>query len=429
MIHKLIMDVEKRNQATQDFYLGGLGLLVKKRRMYLNMTQETLAKGICSNTYLSKFENNAAPINNEFIGLIMEKIELGYDSVILPDEMIEIFEKALDYYIRDDKNQFEIMMHSVKQVEFAILVDIARLGYYVTLGNQNEANELSENLYHFLTSMDSKALNAFMIFSAASKILNHRYDEALKILELFKKLDSHNADLVGIIAYQKFICYGNLGLINQSRINAEEARSIFVKSKNYRRLALIDLYQIEFSYYESETIINYNNISFLELLNQDEKDRFYLLLALGKENSFENLMKISKNSKYYVESLFLNCWLRLNEKNSSDFLNYKDELYQICLNPQHSRVNYHHWIVLMELGAYHDLRSFLLTHILPLAYQYQSVFLLKKITKEIASFSFTNKRYKDALYEIINIESDIAKLQNIKKPIGMLNPQSAYDIE
>jgi len=429
MLHKLKMEIERRNQAVQDFYLGGLGLLVKKHRLNLNMTQETLAKGICSNTYLSKFENNAAPINNEFIGLIMEKIDLGYDSVMLPDEMIEIFEKALEYYIHDDKSKFEILMHSLKKVEFAILVDIARLGYHVTLENQKEADELSENLYHFLTAMDSKALIAFMIFSAASKILNHQYEQAIKIHEMLKELDSHNADLIGIIAYQKFICFGKLGLINQSRANAEESRSVFLKSRNYRRLALIDLYQIEFSYYENEVIDNQTDQSFLELLNQDEKDRYHLFLALGGESSFDNLNKISKNSRYYVESLFLNCWLRLNDKETNEFVTLKDELYQICLIPQHALVNYHHWLVLMELGAYHDLRSFLLTHILPLAYQYQSVFLLKKLTKEIASFSFTNKRYKDALYEIINIESDIALLQNIKKPIGMLNPQSAYEIE
>jgi transcriptional regulator with XRE-family HTH domain len=429
MKNNLILELRKMRQEKVSFYLGGLGTLIKKKRNELKMTQEELAKGICSNTYLSKFENNAVPINTGYIDMIMERINLDYHSIMEPEEMIEIFEKALIYYIHDNVLEFETLLPRINQVEFSILTEISKLAYYLTTRDKKTALEISDNLYHFLSAMDTQTIDAFIVLSSSAKIMNHQYDEALKILEMHEQVESHHASLFGIVSYLKFQCYGYLGLINLSRIFADEARRFFLSTRNYRRLALLDLYQVEFSYYENETIIPISNQSFLELLTQDEKDRFYLILALGGENSFENIKKISKDSRYYVESLFLNCWFNLENKNTEEFVKLKDELYQICLMPKRALVNYHHWIVLMELGAYHDLRNFLLQHILPLAYQFQSVFLLKKISKEIASFSFTNKRYKDALYEIVTIDNDIAKLQNIKKPTVMLNPQSVYETE
>lgn len=424
MIQKLLQEVERRNIAKNDFYLGSLGSIVKKHRLKRSMTQETLAKGICSNTYLSKFENNAAPINLEFIDLIMERMDIKYENFMLPNEMLNIFEKALDYYIHDDLSKYDLLLHSVKDVEFAILVDIARLGFHVTSGNKKESLEISDNLFHFLSSMDAKALSVFMVFSSAAKILNHQYSEALKILELFNDFDSPNSDLIGIIAYQKFVCYGHLGLINQSRSSAEEAKNEFVKSKNYRRLALIDYYQIIFSFFENESIGTHSNSNFIKLLNQDERDFYNIIMSLGGETSVSYLDEIPENSKYYTEAIFLNCWNQLNTQKLSNYEKLKDELYQICLNNQNVIVNYHHWLVLIELNANHDLRNFLLTYILPLAYQYESVYLLKKLSHEIARFSLATKRYKDAIYEIFTIENEIAKLQNIKKPIEIIKSQS-----
>lgn len=429
MKNNLILELRRMRQEKIAFYLGGLGTLIKKKRTELKMTQEELSRGICSNTYLSKFENNAVPINSEYISLIMERINLDYHSMMEPEEMIEIFNKAMMYYIQDDVIKFESLLPSINQVEFSILTEISKLAYYLTIGYKKEALDISDNLYHFLSAMDTQTIDAFIVLSSAAKIMNHKFDEALKTLELHEEVNEHHASLFGVVSYLKFVCYGNLGLINLSRTFADEARRYFINSGNYRRLALIELHQVEFSYYENENIIPNPNHSFLELLTQKEKDRYRLILALGGENSLDNIRKISKESDYYVEALFLNCWLNLENKNTEEFVKLKDELYQICLIPQRTLVNYHHWIVLMELGAYHDLRNFLLQNILPLAYRYQSVFLMKKISKEIASFSFTNKRYKDALYEIVTIDNDIAKLQNIKKPTVMLNPQSVYETE
>lgn len=423
MIQKLLLEIERRNAAKNDFYLGSLGSIVRKHRLSRNLTQETLAKGICSNTYLSKFENNAVPINREFIDLIMERMDLEYDNMTLPIEMLDIFEKALHCYIHDDLAQFEIVLHSAKDIEFAILVDIARVGYHVTSGNKKEALDISNNLYHFLPSMDTKALSVFMIFSSAAKMLNHKYNEALKILDLFNDLDSPNSDLSGIISYQKFICYGNLGLINQCRNSAEEAKNDFIKTKNYRRLAQIDLYSTIFSFYENETILPLSNNSFLNLLSQDEKDKYHLFMALGSDNPFDYLKQITNESKYYAEALFLSCWSQINTNKLSNYEEQKEELYQLCLNNSQVLINYHHWLVLIELKATFDLRNYLLSNILPLAYQFESVFLLKKLSREISKFSFTSKRYKDAIFEIYSIENEILRLQNIKKPIEMIPSQ------
>ena len=44
-----------------------IGLLIKKKRLEMNMSQETLCQGICVISYLSKIERGTVDANHEII--------------------------------------------------------------------------------------------------------------------------------------------------------------------------------------------------------------------------------------------------------------------------------------------------------------------------------------------------------------------------
>ena len=426
MVNKLENELERRKQAKRDFYFNSIGVLVKKTRLKRNLTQEDVAKGICSNTYLSKFEHNAVPINEEYLSMIMERIDLGYKNVMFPEEMLKAFNDALDCFIYDDKPGFELLIHTLKPIDFAVLVDIARLGYQIVMNNKTASELIAGELYHYLAAMDSDALGVFMLFNAASKIINNKYDEGLKLLNLFDELDTYSDELLGIIAYLKFVCYGFLGLMHSADVCCEEARLVFSKAKNYRRLAMIDLYSLEFSFYESETVLQFENDSFLTLLNSDEIDRYHFLLAVSGSDVLGNCSKISEDSNYYPESRFVQCLYLLKSGQNESYLESKNELQKLS-NGSDGGIDYYKWLKLMDMDAQFDLKDFLIESVLPYAFSIQSIFLMKRATREIVDYLAKNKRYKDALSYVIKLENDIAKLQRKKKPLGMIEPLTAEE--
>jgi transcriptional regulator with XRE-family HTH domain/succinate dehydrogenase flavin-adding protein (antitoxin of CptAB toxin-antitoxin module) len=421
MIHKLENDLERRKQAKKDFYFSSIGILVKKTRLKKKLTQENVARGICSNTYLSKFEHNTVPINEEYLSLIMERIDIGYNNFMLPDEMIDSFMTALDCFINDDKERYETLIHGMKTVEFAVLVDIARLGYYVINNNQKEAETTADELYHYLQSMEGDALGVYMLFNAGARMINFHFDEGLKILNLFNQIDSYSDDLVGIIAYLKFICYGNLGMMNYSRNCADEARMEFTKTKNYRRLAMIDLHLLEFTFYESGLLPQLDNESFLKLLNQEERDLYHLLMGKSEIESIKNFDMIGSESPFYSEMLFSKCIYLKAMKIEDDYLETKSILKTVC-NQRSSKVDYHHWLNLIELKIQYEMKEFMAETILPYALSRQSFYLMKIATNEIVSYLARSKRYKEALQYVAKLENDLAHLQGNKKPIGAIVP-------
>ena len=71
---KLAAEVQRRKDQQVEFYRSAIGNKLKKRRMEMKMTQETLARGIISNTFVSKLENNVIRANRECVLKLMEKL-------------------------------------------------------------------------------------------------------------------------------------------------------------------------------------------------------------------------------------------------------------------------------------------------------------------------------------------------------------------
>ncbi len=415
MIHKLEHDLKRRQQAKIDYYFGAIGMLVKKRRLQQKKTQEEVAKGICSNTYLSKFEHNSVAVNEEYLGLIMEKIELGYECIVMPDEMLEIFHKALHYYITDDRIAYEKLISGLIDIEFAVLIDIARLGYFVMTENVRDSENMANDLHHYLSSMDNEALGVFLLFNAASKVNNSRYDEAIKILNLFDKLDTFHERLSGIVEYLKFVCYGYLGLTNPSRTAAENARIAFSRTGNYRRLAMMDLFQMEFSFYETNQIIIPSSSSYLVQLNIEEINKYHLLLALGSIDFEENLEGITPESRYYPEAMFLKCLNFFEKSETEKYRKTKVEMRK-NISSFYEGMDYVNWLIMMESSEPMNLKDFLVETILPFSYRTQNLRHMRLATDKIVEILVNQKRYKDALTYKMKLETDIDFLRGIKKP-------------
>ena len=66
--------------------MNNIGLLIKMSRIQQNMKQVTLAKGICSTSYLSKIENNQTVPSDEVLQLLLSRLHLNIDELSTGDE-------------------------------------------------------------------------------------------------------------------------------------------------------------------------------------------------------------------------------------------------------------------------------------------------------------------------------------------------------
>ena len=99
--------INKRKEEMHDFYYRGFGDRIKRKRKEMKLTQESIARGICSNTYLSKIENNRIAANKDHLFFIMEKVGLPTDNIGLPEEMILVLEKSIRHFFFKDLKSYQ----------------------------------------------------------------------------------------------------------------------------------------------------------------------------------------------------------------------------------------------------------------------------------------------------------------------------------
>ncbi|MDD3123350.1 MAG: helix-turn-helix transcriptional regulator, partial [Candidatus Izemoplasmatales bacterium] len=168
---RLLNELKRRRQEIYKFYYLEIGSAIRKKRLEHKLTQEDLAKGICSNTYLSKIEHNAIAVNKDSLFMIMERINMSTEEYGFPEEMVNYMEKSIDFFFKGDKSGFRTLYEDSLQYQFGILVEVSRLGYFVMIGDKINAKVLYDELHRYLCSVENYGITIFTLFSCFYHIL------------------------------------------------------------------------------------------------------------------------------------------------------------------------------------------------------------------------------------------------------------------
>lgn len=117
--------------------MNNIGLLIKMARIQQNMKQVSLAKGICSTSYLSKIENNQTIASDDVVQLLLQRLNLDYEDLSTDQESVflsDLYALYKDAII--DRKKHEV---------------ISRLSFYTEKNYlfKNEKNFHTYNLYLF----------------------------------------------------------------------------------------------------------------------------------------------------------------------------------------------------------------------------------------------------------------------------------------
>ncbi|PAD21359.1 helix-turn-helix domain-containing protein [Terribacillus saccharophilus] len=224
-----------------------IGPLIKLHRIKQNMTQEDLAAGIVSESYLSKIENQKTDASPEVIALLCERLGIQLNAEnedMIKEKAEEWFALLYDAHSREERdakfNEVEKMFQSSNS-DYEILFEIHKIRYYLVNNEIDKAKEQIERLSNLVYSFDAKQEFFW------NKFLGNYYqtdkDDDVRALQhyehaigLIKSADLSETDIADI-HYTISITHSRLINDLKAMEFANKALDVFRQNYNFARCA------------------------------------------------------------------------------------------------------------------------------------------------------------------------------------------------
>ncbi len=410
MDRSIKLRITKKIEEIYEFYYLKMGDRIRRIRLDQKMTQEALAKGICSNTYISKIENNKITVKKEHLNLIMERMDVERDSVIYPEEMVESLENALKYFYEKDHESYEELYQKIDKYDFGILLYVIKLGYFVLNEDYVSATPIYDEMYRYINSLEDFGFSIFIVFACFYNVGIRNFHSAKQILESVEGHLLNESSINSLIHHVKFITYGHLYLFNKARDNFELARSMFLVTSNQTRLNELIVYKNIFHLYESKDKGIIFNEAQLVGISDSLRNYYLIILALVLDKREEYLKYLSKESRGFPYGLFLLGRHYHMKGMKEEYKQIKQEINQ-SLYLMDCRIDLSNLMKLLENDDDLYLKNFYSYYVLPYLEDKQDLFFFKQITDRVSSILFERNRYKDSIVYYRKFEELKSRLQ------------------
>lgn len=223
-----------------------VGSYIKLQRVQQGMTQDELANGIVSMSYLSKIENQRAEASPEVISLLCTRLGIEIDN----EKDITIKDKCEEWYgmlfevndkeeITERYEELSELLETVNSNNYTMF-EIHKIRYFLVMGQFDKALEQINNLSEVSNTFDNLQLFYWYKFKGNYKYLNGDSNQAIKMYTLAeektKQIDLkivETADLYYIISATHLKIRNTLESIDY----ANRAIEIFQVEYNFFRCA------------------------------------------------------------------------------------------------------------------------------------------------------------------------------------------------
>lgn len=395
MLNHIKQEIIRRREERIQFYRGSIGTRMKKKRIEKNMTQEDLGKGVMSNTFVSKIENNVIHPNKESLLMLMERLDLPLDTIDLPEQMLDLLDRAIEAFYWNNEEKYRQIMDECNSYDFAVLIQITRLGYHVFMNENKEATRIQNELYRYLTSMDNTAFAVFLIFGMVNLIQNQEYVNAEEYRKSVLAMLPSDPRIVALEKYYESVLYGRCGKYRLSAESQTLAKEMFMQKGNIARVIQIDIDRFEFAIAEkSDFRLEYEPESF-PFLTRHDRNRLALLRAISGEDPLIQLQKIDKDSPLYPFSCFVHCLLSMKDLDMEEYQKAKVSLEQVRDHFKDG-IDWYEIVQLHEKKDLWEYQLYLSEVAMPMAIKMRNLPLMMIFSNEISAVLSDKKRYRDA---------------------------------
>lgn len=413
-IEKKKSKIEKAEEM-YDYYNGSAGDRIKQKRKELKMTQETLAKQICSNTYISKMENNKVALNEEYLSLIMEKMGLTIDDINMPRIIIDYMYDSVKYFFYKDIEKYQVIFDDIKTFKPNVLIYIIAFGYHILTENYVEAEIYNKELSRYINNLEEYGFATYCIFSGFYHISTNNFTLAKEVIETTDGHLINDTYQLGMFNYLAYLAYGNLHLFSKASLYMDTSFSIFRNKNNYNRLAEISMYTNIFNVYEGSEIEDDNLEAQLSYLTDYQKNMYLFVLSTSDIESTQYSSLIEEDSFFYYIHKVLYA-ISAYENNQLDvYRKTKDEIKKIDYNFDQT---YDVISVFnkLENKSHYQVIEYLKKEVEPTASKNQNIYLYKWLNKYITKLAHIRNRYKSSVDYSIRVDKKINSLQRKKDP-------------
>ncbi|MEN2768134.1 helix-turn-helix domain-containing protein [Ornithinibacillus xuwenensis] len=274
-----------------------IGSFIKLQRVKQGMTQEELAEGIVSMSYLSKIENQRTEASPEVISMLCTRLGIELDS----EKDITIKEKCEQWFnmLFEVNNKDEIIEKYIELNELMTMVrsdslmmfEIHKIRYFLIMGELDNALEQINSLNEISGTFDSLHLFYWYKFKGNFATTNNEYNQAMRMYRLAEDKinqvnlsDSEIADLQYTIAVTHSKLLNTLEVIEYSN----KAIDIFQKEYNFIRCAQCHIL----------LGISYRRIKMYEKAIK----HYNLARHLGELNKNNNIIQLTNQNLGYLYS-------------------------------------------------------------------------------------------------------------------------------
>ena len=89
-----------------------LAMLLKNKRIEQGRKLEDIASGICSTSYLSRIENNQVKLQDPYLRMLFEKLDINYDD-LKKERQTNIFIELVKYQLLEQYDKYASKIESI----------------------------------------------------------------------------------------------------------------------------------------------------------------------------------------------------------------------------------------------------------------------------------------------------------------------------
>ncbi|MFD2045208.1 helix-turn-helix domain-containing protein [Ornithinibacillus salinisoli] len=277
-----------------------IGSFIKLQRVKQGMTQEDLADGIVSMSYLSKIENQRTEASPEVISMLCTRLGIELDS----EKDITIKEKCENWFNMlfevNDKNEIVEAYNELSELlaivrsDSLMMFEIHKIRYFLILGEYANALEQINKLNEVSGSFDSLHLFYWYKFKGNFSSLNGEFSQAMRMYKLSEeKLNQIqiSQNQLADLQYTISVTHSKLRNTLETIEYANKAIDVFQREYNFVRCAQchivlgiayrrIKMYEKSIKHYNlARHLGDLNNSK--QVIQQTNQNLGYLYSAIG----------------------------------------------------------------------------------------------------------------------------------------------------
>lgn len=224
-----------------------IGAIIKLNRIKQNLTQEELAEGIISISYLSKIENGKIEPNDEVIKLLCLRLgieinrQIDDETKALCHEWFRLLLSCTDVEkLKEKYKEVNELVNTIQDVELQILLKIHLIRYYLKIGDIKLAHEQVNHLKDFSNTFTSEQKYFWNKFNGNYYYIKEEYNEALKFYTLSEDFSSNlelTEEEIADLEYALALTYSKLRITSLALRCAYKALELYRQIYHFSRCA------------------------------------------------------------------------------------------------------------------------------------------------------------------------------------------------